>query len=130
MARDPRYASSAARLVNVNQLEREIAELTRQFERDELASMLAERKLCAGPVYNAFDLVNDSAFAQSGMMVNLHHKECGERLTPTLPVRFSQIEPQYKAAPLAGEHTDEILRELLDMSDEEIDELRQEKALI
>jgi crotonobetainyl-CoA:carnitine CoA-transferase CaiB-like acyl-CoA transferase len=130
MARDPRYASSAARLVNVSQLEREIAELTRQFERDELASMLVERKLCAGPVYNAFDLVNDSAFAQSGIMVNLHHKECGERPTPTLPVRFSQLDPRYKAAPLAGEHTDEILRELLDMSDGEIDELRQEKALI
>jgi benzylsuccinate CoA-transferase BbsF subunit len=130
MARDPRYAGSAARLVNVDQLEREIAELTRQFERDELAAMLAGRNLCAGPVYSAFDLVNDSAFGQSGMMVNLRHKECGERPTPTLPVRFSQLEPQYRAAPLAGEHTDQILRELLDMSDGEIAALREEKVLI
>jgi benzylsuccinate CoA-transferase BbsF subunit len=130
MARDPRYASSAARLVNVGQLEQEIAELTKRSERDELVAKLVERKLCAGPVYSAFDLVNDPAFAQSGMLVNLRHKECGERPTPTLPVRFSQLEPEYGAAPLAGEHSDEILRELLDMSDEEIAALHQEKVLI
>jgi crotonobetainyl-CoA:carnitine CoA-transferase CaiB-like acyl-CoA transferase len=130
MARDPRYASNAARLVNVDQLEREIAELTRRFERDELAYRLAERKLCAGPVYSAFDLVNDSAFVQSGMLVNLRHKECGERPTPTLPVSFSRLEPRYTAAPLAGEHTDEILGELLDMTDREIAALRDENVLI
>ena len=130
MACDPRYASNAARLVNVDELEREIAELTRRFERDELARRLAERNLCAGPVYSAFDLVNDSAFIQSGMMVNLRHKECGERPTPTLPVSFSRLEPRYKAAPLAGEHTDEILGELLDMTDREIAALRDDKILI
>jgi crotonobetainyl-CoA:carnitine CoA-transferase CaiB-like acyl-CoA transferase len=130
MARDPRYASSAARLVNVEQLERDIAELTKQCERDELAARLATRNLCAGPVYSTFDLIEDTSFAHSGMMVRLHHKECGERLTPTLPVRFSRLNPRYEAAPLAGEHTDEILRELLDMPDEEIAVLREEKVLI
>ena len=130
MARDPRYASSAARLINVNQLDREIADLTRRFEREELAAMLVERRLCAGPVYGAEDLANDAALAQTGMMVNLRHKECGERLTPTLPVRFSALQPRFEAAPLAGEHTDEVLRELLDMSDEQIAVLREEKVLI
>jgi crotonobetainyl-CoA:carnitine CoA-transferase CaiB-like acyl-CoA transferase len=127
---DPRYANTSGRLVNVGQLEREIAELTRGFERDELVGLLVERNLCAGPVYSAFDLVTDPAFAQSRMMVNLRHKECGERLTPTLPVRFSRLNPGYKAAPLAGEHTDEVLRELLELSDEEIAALREEKVLI
>ena len=64
------------------------------------------------------------------MMVNLRHKECGERLTPTLPVAFSELDPQYAAAPLAGEHTDQILRELLGMSDGEIAGLREEQVLI
>jgi crotonobetainyl-CoA:carnitine CoA-transferase CaiB-like acyl-CoA transferase len=104
--------------------------LTRRFERDELVAILTQQQLCAGPVYGAFDLINDSAFVQTGMMVNLHHKECGERLTPTLPVRFSDLEPHYRPAPLAGEHTDVILRELLDMSDSEINALQLEKVLI
>jgi len=95
-----------------------------------LAARLIQYDLCAGPVYSAADLVNDPAFEQSGMMVNLRHKECGERSTPTLPVRFSRFKPRYKAAPLAGEHTDEILRELLDMADPEITALREEKVLL
>jgi crotonobetainyl-CoA:carnitine CoA-transferase CaiB-like acyl-CoA transferase len=130
MAHDPRYSNSAARLINVEQLEREIMELTRQFERDELAARLAECKLCAGPVYNASDLINDPVFTQTGMMVNLRHKECGERSTPTLPVAFSKLEPKYNAAPLAGEHTDDILQNLLGMSEGEIAALRDEKVLI
>jgi crotonobetainyl-CoA:carnitine CoA-transferase CaiB-like acyl-CoA transferase len=130
MARDPRYATVPARLSNVERLEQEITELTKRFERDALVGRLVQRNLCAGPVYSAFDLINDVAFAQSGMMVKLRHKECGERLTPVLPVRFSRLEPEYRAAPLAGEHTDEILRELLSMSDEEINSLRSEKVLI
>jgi crotonobetainyl-CoA:carnitine CoA-transferase CaiB-like acyl-CoA transferase len=130
MARDPRYATVPARLSNVERLEQEITELTKRFERDALVGRLVQRNLCAGPVYSAFDLINDVAFAQSGMMVKLRHKECGERLTPVLPVSFSRLEPEYRAAPLAGEHTDEILRELLSMSDEEINSLRSEKVLI
>jgi crotonobetainyl-CoA:carnitine CoA-transferase CaiB-like acyl-CoA transferase len=129
MAHDPRYSSAAARLINVEQLEQEMAGLTRQFDRDELLARLTEVNLCVGPVYSTFDLFNDSAFAQSGMMSRLFHKECGERWLPTLPVRFSQLEPRFKSAPLAGEHTDEILHGLLGMSDDEIAALRDEKVL-
>ncbi len=130
MAQDPRYANTAARLVNVEPLEREIAGLTRRFDRDELAAKLVQLELCAGPVYSAFDLAKDRTFIESGMMMALRHKECGERLTPVLPVRFSELKPRYSAAPLAGEHTDQILRELLELSDGEIAALHEEKVLI
>ncbi|HJU12779.1 MAG TPA: CoA transferase [Candidatus Binataceae bacterium] len=129
MTNDPRYTTRAARLVNMEQLEREIAARTKTFERDELVANLVKRNLCAGPVYSTFDLVGDAAFAQSGMMVKLRHKECGERPTPVLPVKFSGLDPEYRPAPLAGEHTDEILRELLDMPTEEITALRDEGVL-
>jgi crotonobetainyl-CoA:carnitine CoA-transferase CaiB-like acyl-CoA transferase len=129
MARDPRYTTVAGRLINVERLEQELAQLTRRFDRDQLVGRLVERNLCAGPVYSAFDLVSDPAFVKSGMMVPLAHKECGLRPTPTLPVRFSQLKPRYKAAPLAGEHTDDILVGLLGLSEEEIVRLRAEKVL-
>jgi crotonobetainyl-CoA:carnitine CoA-transferase CaiB-like acyl-CoA transferase len=130
MAKDPRYASTAVRLVNVEQLDDEVGRLTRRFERDELVRRLTEQNLCAGPVYSAFDLIEDPVFAESGTMVKLQHKECGERLTPVLPVSFSGFRPQYWAAPLAGEHTDEVLREILAMEDEEIAALRAERVLV
>lgn len=130
LARDPRYATTAARLVNVEALEGEIAARTRTLERDELAARLRARNLAAAPVFGTVELVEDPAFAASGMLVRLRHKECGERLTPGLPVRFSGLEPDYRPAPLAGEHTEEILTGLLGYSREEIERLTAAKVLI
>jgi crotonobetainyl-CoA:carnitine CoA-transferase CaiB-like acyl-CoA transferase len=130
LARDPRYATTAARLVNVEALEGEIAGRTRSLERDELVGILRARNLAAAPVFGTVELVEDRAFAASGMLVRLRHKECGERLTPGLPVRFSGLEPDYRAAPLAGEHTGEILTGLLGYSREEVERLTAAKVLI
>ena len=51
MASDPKFARLLARLANVDELEREIAARTRDFERDELVAKLRERDLAVGPVY-------------------------------------------------------------------------------
>ncbi|MGH7249058.1 MAG: CaiB/BaiF CoA transferase family protein, partial [Pseudomonadota bacterium] len=130
MAADVRYATITARLRNVDGLEREITAAARNFERDDLVARLRARNLAAGPIYGAVDLMNDPAFLASGMMVALDHKECGERLTPGLPVRFSRLEPDYRPAPLIGENTVEILTELLGYPAGEIERLRADKVVI
>ena len=130
LGRDPRYATTAARLVNVQGLEREIAALTRGWERDELAGRLRERGLAAAGVYSTDDLMRDPAFVASGMLVTLSHKECGARATPGLPVRFSAIEPDYRPAPLAGDQTAEILTGLLGYSAEEVERLAASKVIV
>ncbi|MGH7917752.1 MAG: CoA transferase, partial [Candidatus Binataceae bacterium] len=127
---DPRYLTVESRLRNVASLDREIENTTVRFDRDELAGRLRTRGLAAGPVYSAIDLMHDPAFGAAGMMVKLKHKECGERLTPGLPVRFSALTPDYRPAPLLGEHTEEVLSKLLGYSTEEIAELRAAKILV
>jgi crotonobetainyl-CoA:carnitine CoA-transferase CaiB-like acyl-CoA transferase len=47
-----------------------------------------------------------------------------------LPVRFSAFEPSYSPAPLAGEHTIEILSGLLGYSAKEIERLHADKVII
>jgi crotonobetainyl-CoA:carnitine CoA-transferase CaiB-like acyl-CoA transferase len=130
LARDSRYATAAARLSNVDNLEQEIAACTRKFARDELAARLRECNLAAAPVYSPEDLIKDPAFNASGMLVRLRHRECGERITPVLPVTFGGLSPDYRAAPLAGEHTEEVLSGLLGMTAEEIERLRAANAII
>jgi crotonobetainyl-CoA:carnitine CoA-transferase CaiB-like acyl-CoA transferase len=127
---DPRYVTTAKRLENVESLDLEIAARTRNFERDELVAMLRARNLCTAPVYSTPDLMKDPAFIDSGMLVRLRHKECGERPIPGLPVRFSAFEPNYSPAPLAGEHTTEILADLLGYSAKEIERLHADKVII
>lgn len=130
LARDPRFATTAARLTNVEALDQDVAALTRGWDRDDLAARLRERGLAATGVYSTEDLMRHPAFVESGMLVMLPHKECGPRATPGLPVRFSGIEPDYRPAPLAGDDTVEILTGLLGYSAEEVERLAASKVIV
>jgi crotonobetainyl-CoA:carnitine CoA-transferase CaiB-like acyl-CoA transferase len=129
LASDPKFARLHNRLANVDEIEREIATRTRRYDRDELVTKLRARGLAAGPVYNTPDVINDTAFAESGMLVKLKHGEVGERVVPGLPVRFSDIDLEYRGAPTIGEHNDEIMNEL-GYSAAEIARLKEGKILI
>ena len=91
---------------------------------------LRARGLAAGPVYSTPELMKDPVFSESGMLVNLKHGEVGERVVPGLPVRFSEIDLEYRGAPMIGEHTEELMSELLGYSAEEIARLKTAKVLI
>jgi benzylsuccinate CoA-transferase BbsF subunit len=130
IASDPRCARAADRLRNVDALEREIAALTAARDGDELVAAMRARNLCATRVYDAATLVNDPGLRDSGMLVRLKHPECGERTIVGIPVRFSAFAPVYRPAPCLGEHTDEVLGEVLGMSAAEIDALRAENVIV
>jgi crotonobetainyl-CoA:carnitine CoA-transferase CaiB-like acyl-CoA transferase len=130
MARDPEYATLDGRLRNVAMLEAEVAARTRNFARDDLVSKLRERGIAAGPVYGAKDLMQDEVFLNSGMLVELDHPESGRRLIPGIPARFSAIEPNYRATPAIGQHSEDVLKRLLGFSPEEVARLREEKAVL
>jgi formyl-CoA transferase len=130
MASDPKFALMSARLSNLEELEREIAARTRNFDRDELVAKLRERDLAAGPVYSTPELMNDPAFTESGMLMKLKHTEVGERVVPGIPVRFGAIGLDYRGAPTIGENTEQVLTDLLGYSSEEIARLKEAKVLI
>ncbi len=83
-----------------------------------------------GPVYSTPELMKDPVFCESSMLVNLKHGEVGDRVVPGLPVKFSGIDLDYRGAPMIGEHTDEVMGELLGYSAEEIARLKKAKVLI
>ncbi len=130
LAGDPRYAGLAARLRNVTQLEGEIAALTRALDRDSLVRKLRAHALAAGPVHDTLSLMRDEAFLNSGMLVELEHPESGKRVVPGLPVGFSAMQPDYRGAPAMGQHSDDILSDLLGYSKDEISRLREEKVVL
>jgi len=125
LAADARFQTMAARLQNVDALEREIGELTRKFDRDDLVAKLRARHIAAGPMYNTAEIIADPAMVESGMNVEVDHKEVGRRVIPGLPVSFSACQPNYYGGPAIGEHTDEVLTQVLGYSPDEITRLRQ-----
>lgn len=60
------------------------------------------------------------------MVVEIEHPACGPIKMVNTPVKYSYSEPGIRSPPpLLGEHTNEILRQLLGMDDTQINELRE-----
>jgi crotonobetainyl-CoA:carnitine CoA-transferase CaiB-like acyl-CoA transferase len=96
--RDEIFAKTRARLVHKTS-----AEWLRLFEANDI---------WAGPVYGYADLVADPQIAHNGALVEYDHPTEGHVKTPGFPIKFSKTPSAvYRGAPLAGEHTKEVLEE-------------------
>jgi crotonobetainyl-CoA:carnitine CoA-transferase CaiB-like acyl-CoA transferase len=74
---------------------------------------LRERGIWCGPVYSYDDIQNDPQVLHNGSFVTYDHPTEGTVTTPGFPYRFSQTPAEVRrAAPLTGEHTEELLAEL------------------
>lgn len=62
-----------------------------------------------------------------GMVKEVEHPACGPMKLVNTPVKFSYSEPSIRTPPpLLGQHTDEVLREIVGMSDLDIRSLKNE----
>jgi benzylsuccinate CoA-transferase BbsF subunit len=129
---DPeRWATVGERLAARRQLEAEVASVTREREPEALMIRLQEAAVPAGVVADARRLVDvDPQLAARGHWQRLEHPEMGLALYGTAPFRLSETPGVLdRPAPLLGQHTRQVLSEVLGMSDSEIDALEAEGAL-
>ena len=130
-ALEERWQAMPQRWNDRAELNRLLAEWTAKFEAQDLMLKLQGKGVPAGAVQDAHDVTRtDPQLAHRGHWVRLPHAEMGESLYNNLPFRFSRTPVQpTRPAPLLGEHTREILRELIHLSDAEIDALEAEQVL-
>jgi crotonobetainyl-CoA:carnitine CoA-transferase CaiB-like acyl-CoA transferase len=123
-AADPRFADNAARKTNEDALEAEIATWTSREDRDALANRLSTAGVIAAPVLEPEEVVQDAGMRERGTLVEIDHPEAGRWIQAANPVRFSRT-PASEAwhAPLQGEHSREVLRDLAGVDDTRYDEL-------
>jgi crotonobetainyl-CoA:carnitine CoA-transferase CaiB-like acyl-CoA transferase len=109
------------------------AKTTEHLITDTTASWLAkfeEAGIWAGPVLDYAGLVSDPQIIHNGTFVEYEHHTEGRVKTPGFPYKFSKTPPRIdRGAPLAGEHTREILSEL-GMEQATVDALIDEGALV
>jgi crotonobetainyl-CoA:carnitine CoA-transferase CaiB-like acyl-CoA transferase len=130
LARDPRYATHQARQARHDELDAVIAGWTRQRTLAEAAAILQTARVPAGPSLNPKDLLNDLHLASRGFVRAIDHPTAGRRRMLGVPWRISRAAPvKYGRAPLLGEHSSQVLKNVLGMSDEQIESLVTEKVL-
>ena len=89
----------------------------------EWLALFAEHDIWAGPVYSYQDVMNDPQVRHNGALVTYRHPTEGEVTTPGFAIRFAGSPSSVRrGAPLAGEHTREILAEL-GLNSRQVDDL-------
>jgi crotonobetainyl-CoA:carnitine CoA-transferase CaiB-like acyl-CoA transferase len=124
-ATDPRFAKTAARLANVEELDRTLSAWTSGEDMHDLMHRLQAVGVAAGAVLDARDMVEDANLTARNFFREIDAPEIGPLLYAGQPVRLSATPVEaYRPAPMLGEHNAEVLRDLLGLSENEIDDLK------
>ena len=122
---DPRYADLGRRRVDNSGVVREaIEDWTRKHTKFEVAAILGKAGVPAGPVLDSGDLFSNEHLKLRGMLVDIEHPVRGSMTLFGCPIRLSESPVDIACPPLLGEHTDEVLRADLCLSDAELERLR------
>ena len=127
LASDPRFASPAARKANEDALDRIISAWCRTRDRWAAAESLQAAGVPAFPSVSSADLRTDRHLAARGAFHEFDHPEVGVRAHFRVPWRWSRrANGTGRRAPCLGEHTGEVLREVLGLTEAEIAGLHEE----
>ena len=130
LAEDPRFASNAERIAHREAL---VPRLERIFRTRTVADWLERLRAAevpAAPVNNLDGAFAEPPVAEREMIVEYDHPEVGRVRLPGNPIKMSDMTgTPSQPAPRLGEHTDAILRGLLQLSEERIAALRDSGAI-
>ncbi len=97
---------------------------------DEWIALLKEMRIPVAPVNNFEQALSDPQIRYRNMVVNVSHPEGGSTEMPGNPVKLSETyEDSYAPPPLLGQHTDEVLGELLGLDGGRLEELRAKSVI-
>ncbi len=126
---DPDYATPNARLPRLNEVFGAIEVWTMTKTKFEVMDICNGLDIPVGPILSMKELAEEQSLRDTGTIVEVDHPTRGKYLSVGNPVKLSDSPSEVLASPLLGEHTDEILRDVLDYSKEEIEEIRASGAV-
>ena len=130
LTENPRFETNSLRIQNRKEFVPELYKVMEKRSSQEWLDGLEAAGVPCGPVNDLEQVFNDPQVLARDMKTTLPHPTAGSVDLPGSPINMSKTPVKYNSAPpLLGQHTDEVLGELLDMSAEERDALR-EKGLI
>ncbi|GAB7537699.1 CaiB/BaiF CoA transferase family protein [Burkholderia sp. 3C] len=130
LADDPRFATNPSRVRHRPVLVPILSEMTRERGKDAWIAALEAAGVPCGPINDLGEVFENEQVVARGLQVELPHPSGTPVKLVRNPVKMSATPPEARSAPpLLGEHTDEVLRELLGYDDAAIAALRGKGAL-
>lgn len=131
LAEDPRYLKVPDRVARHAELKTIVEEWTKNLTVNEIYEKVSAAGVPCAPIYDIEQVVNDPHIAQDReMFVEMDHPKAGRLTVTGSHIKLTGTPSSVRTpSPALGEHTDEIFAELLDLTSEEVEVLREEGAV-
>jgi len=126
---DPNFNTPDARLPRLQHVFDEIEKWTMTKTKWEVMSTLNDLDIPCGPILSMKELAEEPSLRATGTVVEVDHPKRGKYLTVGNPIKLSDSPSDVRRSPLLGEHTEEVLREVVGMNDAEIQAAKQQGAI-
>jgi formyl-CoA transferase len=110
---DPDYATPKARLPRLTEIFATIEAWTMTKTKFEVMDICNPLDIPVGPILSMKEIAEDEGLRATGTIVEVEHPERGAYLTVGCPIKMSDSPVEVTRSPLLGEHTREILAEVL-----------------
>ena len=129
LARDTRYAENHARIARREEVETLVSDWFAQKRTDEWMELLPKMEVPSGPVYTIDRVLADAQIEALGILKTITHPTSGPLRVVGSPFHLSTDDTEpYRPPPRLGEHTGDVLKEVLAVSDADFQALQQAGA--
>jgi formyl-CoA transferase len=126
---DPEYATPRARLPKLKAIFARIEQWTMTMTKFEVMEKCNAVDIPVGPILSMKEIAEEPSLRKTGTVVEVDHPTRGKYLTVGNPIKMSDSISEVTRSPLLGEHTDEILEDVLGFKANEIAEIKNSGAL-
>jgi benzylsuccinate CoA-transferase BbsF subunit len=121
---DERFADTVSRLRNADELDALVEDWTSGREPVDVMNTLQAAGVAAGVVARSTDALADPQLRHLNAFVEVDHPVAGKRIYPGIPFKITGMTfPESQPAPLFAQHTEEICRQILQLSEDEMKRL-------
>lgn len=126
MLEDDRYYTNAVRLKNDHEVQEIVIRFIKQLTLTELQEKLDEYGVPMSPILSIEDIFKDPHYAARQNIVEVEHPRLGKLKVPGIVPKFSETPGSIRCrAPELGEHNNEILRDQLGLTQDELTILKE-----
>jgi crotonobetainyl-CoA:carnitine CoA-transferase CaiB-like acyl-CoA transferase len=130
LACDPRFLDNEARLKNRGEIMRTLEEIFLARPAEEWLPELEKNGVPCAPINSLDQVFSDPAVLDQKMLVETDHPRGGKLRLAGNPIKMSETPGEtFDPPPMLGQHTGEILKNILGFSSEQIESLRAEKII-
>ncbi len=120
----PGYDKPVHRLDKLNKIFNRIEQWTMTKTKYEVMEICNPLDIPVGPILSMKEIMEDEGLRATGTIVDVEHPQRGTYVSVGCPIKMSDSPVEVTRSPLLGEHTEEILRDVLGYSEDEIKDIK------